>query len=484
MERLGLPVNCLTRTAIILALSLTCQFAVSSSVSNEREELVALEKQMSQVDAAIGSAKSEAEALPSRVEKAQSALQKADAEYEAEQAVLSKAQQEQAASPSESSKRQVRLAEIKAGLAETRKRTAERNLEKVKDQLQTAEQKIADAESRKTALAGNIQAQQRRLDDAIALEAKQKEEQAKKTAAAAVKPKAPAVAIKAPELPKPAPQPEPKVSPEPVVAKTPVKSENPDIIRLAEGDYDSYLFAVEQFSLAQENAGRKNVQAVEGLSLNGSDIDSVAFVHLGNHQYRADVILSRGKQDFRIRGLKFQLDISREDAKQEFVFLVDARNINDMHARYFKKQYLSYMGKTVLKVEKKPSIDPSDVEKELLLAKEASQAAKARLAETESLASAVGNVVPDYDELVLAGSEIENSKFDYLGNHQYRVDVPLKGGRQDFRVRGLRFQLNIPKSESLEEYVFLVDAREKNDLKASYFKKDLLSFGSQAAAAN
>lgn len=107
---------------------------------------------------------------------------------------------------------------------------------------------------------------------------------------------------------------------------------------------------------------------------------------------------------------------------------------------------------------------------------EAVQTATQAMDRAEKLIAGKPNGAPRYSELQLTGSAIKPVAFTHLGADQYRTELVLPSGRQRFRIDSLRFRTTIAPDNGGETYVFMVDASDRDRLKASYFKKSLLAY--------
>jgi len=107
---------------------------------------------------------------------------------------------------------------------------------------------------------------------------------------------------------------------------------------------------------------------------------------------------------------------------------------------------------------------------------EAFQTAKAAMERAESKIAREPNANARFNNSQLTGSDIPDTAFTHLGANQYRADVVLPSGRQSFRIDSLRFRVTISPDNAGETYVFLVDASDRVQLKASYFKEYLLNY--------
>lgn len=114
-----------------------------------------------------------------------------------------------------------------------------------------------------------------------------------------------------------------------------------------------------------------------------------------------------------------------------------------------------------------PALDPEEFE--------AFELARDTMQEVQKLVAKDGNT-SDSRTLRLSGSDIKDVPFEYLGAGQYRAEVALPSGRQLFRIDDLRFRATISPENAGEIYVFMVDARDRRRLSATYFKKSLLDY--------
>jgi predicted nucleic acid-binding Zn-ribbon protein len=470
--------------AFLLTL-LSCQLALAATVSQEREELSSLRRDLAKQEEKLKTLKSEEQSLPDTIAKVQAEAAKTEAEFKAEQTQFYKLKSDHAAAPTDTTERQLRLGEIKFGLAERRHNNAATELNNLQDKQNQLQSSLDSTENAINASRTKIVRQERRLADAIALAEQQEVEKTR----AVTKPEPPKVAITAPVIE--APKAEIKVEEPAPVAATPAPAETR--IELSEKAFEEFQFAKEKMAATNDliaAAGANDNANQDQLHLNGPNFNGIPFNYLGNQQYRADVTLHTGRHTFEIEKLRFRVDVPESDDAQVYVFLVDARDKNQLRASYFRQELLSYVDKEV--VLKKPAaaiaastgvIETADG---ILMSKDdykEFQFATEKMASTESLAAAaaVGDQ-PSIVDLQLTNADLGNTPFRYLGNQQYRADLALTSGRHNFRVDSLRFNFVVPDATAAQDYIFLVDAREKGQLRVSYFRKVLLEYADKKVA--
>jgi len=477
----------LPKFGAFLLLAFSAQFALAASVSQEKSELASLQRNLAAQEQKLSKVNAELQTLPTALEKAQADLASVEPEYNTEKSAFNKIKIENTASPSESTERQFKLAEIKFGLAERRYQNAKSEVDKLKEREQQLKQELASTE---TAIKNNrdqVRRQEIRLADTIETEerlaqeaARTKAEQERKAQLAASKPVI--------EPPKP-------IEPEPapvVTAPAPSKT-----VELTPAEIEELNFAKAKMSeteqLVAKASGNDN-PSFSNLSIDGSNFEDIPFQHLGNNQYRADVTLHAGRHSFQIEDLRFRVDVpDTYTAGQVYVFLVDGSDRNRLRASYFRKELLNYFDKEVVTVQPKPTMADNvaaqgvvETAEGILMSKEEYkefQFAKEKMAETEkAVAQTSSGDKANIDNLQLRNSDIGDLPFEYLGNQQYRADVALPSGRHAFRVESLKFNVDVPQASGAQEYTFLVDAREKNNLRASYFRKFLLNYANEEVA--
>lgn len=487
----------LPRFGAFLLILCSCQFALGATVNQEKEELASLQRNLNKQEQKLLSIKSDMQSLPTAIASAKDKAAKAETEYKAEKEEFDKLKTNHAASPTDSTERQLRLAEIKFGLAERRYTNAASELEELENSQKELEKSLAATEATISSTKTQINRQQQRVSDAVAAAEKQ-EAEAKKPA--------PKVAVAAPVIEPPKAQikvekPEPVAPPAP----SPKQATASDAIALSKSDFDEFQFAKEKMSsteaLVAEASSDERPNFSE-LTLAGSNFDDIAFSYLGNQQYRTDVTLYSGRYSFRIESLRFRVEVPEDGSPHDFVFLVDARDKNQLRASYFRKALLDYVGKEVVVENAKPTPAPApavapsiakspertgvvETPDGILMSKEdfeEFQFAKEKMATTESLAAQDPNEPPFFSNLNLSNSKIGDVAFTHLGNQQYRADVALTSGRHSFRVDSLRFNIDVPASATPLEFIFLIDGRDKKQLRASYFRKVLLDYADKKVA--
>ena len=485
----------LPKFGAFLLLCLCCNFSFGATVNQEREELSSLKRNLSRQEDKAANLKAEIQNLPDALAKAQDDFNKAEAEYLPEKESFTKIKAEHASSPSANTERQLKLAEIKFGLAERRYEKAKEDLTELQNKESSLTKELATAENAIKNGQAQIKRQEQRLADAIANEAKlkreaeiAKEEQERKARLAVTKP-----VIEPPKadiaVSAPAPVPTPVAQPAPVS----------NIVELTKDEVKELEFAKEKMASLEKavaSASAKDNPTYNNLQLSGPNFDGIPFQHLGAEQYRTDVTLHPGEHSFRIETLRFDVDVPGKFADaQDYVFLVDASDRNRLKASYFRKDLLKYFDKEIAivqpqlsfaeKVAKAGIIETPDGifmseqdYKEFKFAKE-------KMSDTDELiASASSNDSPNITDLTLRNTDLGDVTFSYLGNQQYRADKALPSGRHTFRIERLRFNIEVPDSAAAQDYIFIVDARDKNNLRASYFRRSLLDYiGKEVAVA-
>lgn len=125
------------------------------------------------------------------------------------------------------------------------------------------------------------------------------------------------------------------------------------------------------------------------------------------------------------------------------------------------------------KADPLPALNPSDLE--------ALKLADSVMSQVEELVAKAPNTSPRFSNLQLSGSDLQPVSFSHLGADQYQAEVVLPSGTHRFRIDNLRFRVQIPAADAGESFVFIVDGRDRQRLKAFYFKKALLAYRNQEA---
>jgi len=216
-------------------------------------------------------------------------------------------------------------------------------------------------------------------------------------------------------------------------------------------------------------------------------VEDASFEYLGNDQYRVDVALPSGRQIFRIEDLRFRAEIPDANEDQTYVFLLDARDPNQLRASYFKQSLLDYIGKnpvvkddgsgsarsgarTAVAQQRANDLGLSEADAFAL------EVAREEMARIEKrLAEAPAQDEPFFSRLTLNSRATSVVEFEYIGNDQYRLETKVPAGNHRLRVNRQRFRLEVPEADDGETYVFLVDATRPSRLQMMAFKKSLLA---------
>ena len=105
------------------------------------------------------------------------------------------------------------------------------------------------------------------------------------------------------------------------------------------------------------------------------------------------------------------------------------------------------------------------------LARQQAKAEEQRLSEALSSSEPSGRQL--YKNLRIR-SESVDAEFQFLGNHQYRAESAVTGGRHMFKVGSHHYRGTIPSSDAGEVYVFLYDTSRKGKPRLSMYRKSLL----------
>lgn len=124
--------------------------------------------------------------------------------------------------------------------------------------------------------------------------------------------------------------------------------------------------------------------------------------------------------------------------------------------------------KPVPVTQQKPELSDLDQEELAYVQKEAQ-----RLAEATQGADTSD---PTFKRLTLDALGQPSVPFTYLGGEQYRVEVPVIGGKQVFSVRNKVYRRTIPAADDGAVYVFIYDARRLSRPRLVSFKKSLLDY--------
>ncbi|MCA0901316.1 hypothetical protein [Microbulbifer agarilyticus] len=80
-----------------------------------------------------------------------------------------------------------------------------------------------------------------------------------------------------------------------------------------------------------------------------------------------------------------------------------------------------------------------------------------------------------FRNLTLKPTGEDSVEFEFLGQDQYRVVLPVAAGRQTYKVNSWRFRRTIPADDNGERYVFIFDARRLSRPRLVMYPEYLLS---------
>lgn len=106
------------------------------------------------------------------------------------------------------------------------------------------------------------------------------------------------------------------------------------------------------------------------------------------------------------------------------------------------------------------------------LARSQAAAEERRLAKALAAPKRSGN--QRYSDLRIKSDTVD-AGFEFLGNHQYRAETAIDGGRHMFSVGSHHYRGTIPNSDDGEVYVFLFDTSRKGKPRLSMYRKSLLN---------
>ena len=106
------------------------------------------------------------------------------------------------------------------------------------------------------------------------------------------------------------------------------------------------------------------------------------------------------------------------------------------------------------------------------LARSQAAAEERRLAKALAAPKRSGN--QRYSNLRIKSDTVD-AGFEFLGNHQYRAETAVDGGRHMFSVGSHHYRGTIPNSDDGEVYVFLFDTSRKGKPRLSMYRKSLLN---------
>jgi DNA repair exonuclease SbcCD ATPase subunit len=323
----------------LLLLSLNTSAGI---LSDEQDKLSRYEQAYENHLVALEDIENEIFGYSNKVEKARTDLATAEKELAEAAAALAQARATALETPGQEADRTLKKATHSHKMASRGVRSRTKRLERVEGNLAELQAQLQEQQERLSEDKNRIQEQQERITTVRAdLERKAKqrelaEAKAKAEAAKQAQKPAPVVAKPKPVVePEPVPQPEPKV----VVAPKPEPAPK---VELSELDKEALEFAQKEVDrleklLADGSTGRP---IFKRLVLKGNRTEPVNFEFLGQNQYRAEVVVSQGKQIFEIGKHKYRRTIPASDNGETYVFIFDAKRPSRPRMVMFKKSLL------------------------------------------------------------------------------------------------------------------------------------------------
>jgi uncharacterized protein YlxW (UPF0749 family) len=455
------------------------QVTMAASVSEERARLAALQQSLQKQEADLQEMQTELETYPEKISAAEADVRKAEEDLAAERRLLQDLQGRSGESPEID--REIPIKEHAIRMAQRRVRSENRMLERYQRFHDDLQEEIAEAQQDAARLKQRIAQQNARIAEA--------QQQSQRAAAAAAR-SAPA--------PEPvAVEPAEEVATEVVTAEPTAEEEAPveepvseQAPALSLADYQAFQTASEAMQRLEQAIARNpsGGPRYSSLQLTGSDISNVPFSHLGADQYRAEVVLPSGRHRFRIDSLRFQADISADNAGETYVFLVDASDRARLRATYFKESLLTYLGQQPVLANETSVTEDKEVElqtvtlasgKTVQLSEDdvyALEIAREHTLLLKEFALESNTSKPFFSSLTLSGNLMETAEFRHLGQDQYQAEIIVQSGRQTIRINRSTFRINIPDADEGETYLFFVDATRPTRLQVTYYKKSILDY--------
>ncbi|TQV73429.1 hypothetical protein FKG94_17140 [Exilibacterium tricleocarpae] len=320
--------------------------AKAATLSDEEETLARLEQTLENRQTTQQDIENDLLGDRTKATEAQADLEQAKQELVTAEAELTAARQAFSADAGQENSRALKKAEHSHKMAERGVRTRTKRLERVDRNLKESEAKLAATKKAIASLRSQIASQRQRLSEVAASLKAQADQDA--TAAAVTRvdsrptpqpPKAPAKPV-APE-PKPVEPPQPAavaakaLQAPPAAAPKQVIALDQEALAYARGE----MSRLESF-LADGQPGRPSYRR---LVLRGSKVQAVAFEFLGRDQYRAEVPVAAGKQQFEIGSHKFRRTIPASDDGEMYVFIYDAKRLSRPRLAIFRKSLLEHL---------------------------------------------------------------------------------------------------------------------------------------------
>jgi DNA repair exonuclease SbcCD ATPase subunit len=319
----------------ILAISLNTS---AGMLSDEQDRLSRYEQAYENHLVAVEDTENEIFGYSNKVTKAREDLVKAESELAKAAAALAGVRATALSAPGQDADRALKKATHSHKMALRGVRSRTKRLERVEGNLGDLNTQLTEQQESLVSDKRRITEQQERIVTVRAnLKRKAKEKELAATKAEAKKAKqAQKLAKPVIAKPKPAPQPEVVPAPAPQVAAVPAKKE------LSELDKEALAFARKEVArletlLADGSAGRP---IFKRLVLKGNRTEPVSFEFLGQNQYRAEVVVTKGKQIFEIGKHKYRRTIPISDDGQTYVFIFDAKRPSRPRMVMFKKSLL------------------------------------------------------------------------------------------------------------------------------------------------
>lgn len=296
-----------------------------------------------------------------KIEEAQTEVKVAQAELDSAAKTLLQAQSDAKQTPGADTERALKLAMHAHDMAERGLRTRSKRLERLQGNQQALEaqltaQKALVQQHQQRVAAQKLEVAEtaQKLEAAAARKAQQQARTVPVSAApVAAMAAAPAVAIAATAPAAAVPVQvlaAPVTAPAPVATRTTapaVHSQSAPVGSVATPDLDQEELAYvrkEMERLRELTVGaRLNDNTFKNLYLEVGGKPDIEFVHVGRDQYRAEAVVSAGKQSFVVRKKSYRRTIPEADEGAVYVFIYDAKRLTRPRLVSFRKSLLDHL---------------------------------------------------------------------------------------------------------------------------------------------
>jgi hypothetical protein len=315
-----------------LLLLLGSSVASADTVTQEQERLERYEQSLDNRTSEFEDVENDLFGLEAKLVDARQTVVGATSDLEAARARHSAAAIKLAGDDSDDHKRAVRLTSHALKMSERGLRTRSKRLERLEANEQALQLSKVQLQAQLVKDEKNIAKQQARIVAAKKSAAQQvvRLEKAEKAKRAAKAEQHESAVLKAQRLAN-------KEPPKQVVAV-----EEPAPVKLSELDLEVLAFARKEVQRLDEllASGKGGRPIFNRLVLRGDQIEGNEFEFLGRKQYRAEAVVSKGRQLFEVAGHKYRRTIPATDDGQAYVFILDAKRPSRPRLVMYKKSLI------------------------------------------------------------------------------------------------------------------------------------------------